>query len=79
MNIQKKKKRKSVFGLTIFATQLRYYITENFEKSKTFSAPVTGPTFLKFQARGLRTETEFIGFHATRARTAPATGPPFKK
>lgn len=31
----------------------------------------------EFQARRLRTETEFTDFAGSRTQTAPATGPPF--
>ena len=46
---------------------------------RTQTAPASGPPFPKFQARRLRTETDFIGFAGRRTQTAPASGPPFPK
>ena len=40
------------------------------------SRPASGPPFPKFQARRLRTETEFTDFAGSRTQTAPASGPP---
>ena len=41
------------------------------------SSFISRPPFREFMARGSRSETEFIGFAGSQARTAPAHGPPF--
>ena len=41
------------------------------------SSFISRPPFREFMAQGSRSETEFIGFAGSQARTAPAPGPPF--